>query len=271
MSTRMPGHLSLAIFLIMTGITSQTLMVTSWTSWNNKQNKSKWVNPCGIELDRNQVTHSFHKTRLLSEQELLENIALAARKALSHSQDFKRIFVRRTFKSGWKEHLQRWGDQRYNWLTSCLPVRAVHLGRALPAIYNNLLTFGAGLQIIVTEQVVHSGSFITEFNEAEYRLRVLLCELQLAMLERKIEFVDKINEISYQDNYYRDLRHWYIYWSYMKCLEYSIQVLTVLKEKPVSFHPPPSSRATAVIKHTSRYWLLLHKILIIFSCIQQLM
>ena len=66
----------------------------------------------------------------------------------------------------------------------------------------------------------------------------VLCELQMAMLERDIEFEDDISrEImkedvrDIQDQSYRNLRDWYIYRDYMNGLEYIIHAFDYLKKQ----------------------------------------
>ena len=65
----------------------------------------------------------------------------------------------------------------------------------------------------------------------------VLCELQMAMLERDIPFGEDISrEImkddvrDIQDTSYRNLRDWYIYRDYMNGLEYIIHAFDYLKK-----------------------------------------
>ena len=70
----------------------------------------------------------------------------------------------------------------------------------------------------------------------------VLCELQMAMLERDIEFGEDIsreimkNDVrDIQDQSYRNLRDWYIYRDYMNGLEYIIHAFDYL-QKSKSHH-----------------------------------
>ena len=65
----------------------------------------------------------------------------------------------------------------------------------------------------------------------------MLCELQMAMLERDIEFGEDVSrEImkddvrDIRDQSYRNLRDWYIYRDYMNGLEYIIHAFDYLKK-----------------------------------------
>ena len=64
----------------------------------------------------------------------------------------------------------------------------------------------------------------------------VLCELQLAMMERGISVDEEISrqimrkEIRHvESDSYRNLRDWYIYRDYMNSLEYAIDAFTHLK------------------------------------------
>jgi len=214
--------------------------------------KPKWVNPCGI--DPRFVQHHalfYHDVTPLSDHELIQNILLSAKNALVHSDDFKEKFVRRTFSTAsWRDHHDTWKEQRYNWLPSWQDIpkhlheslesghlQKLSLESALRNIYNYLQRFAVGLEEIVLDQALFDGEFIQEFNEAEYKLKAVLCELQMAMLERDIPFGEDISrEImkddvrDIQDTSYRNLRDWYIYRDYMNGLEYIIHAFDYLKK-----------------------------------------
>jgi len=215
--------------------------------------KPKWVNPCGIDPSfvRNHAIFSYHDVTPLSDQELIQNILLSAKNALVHSDDFKEKFVRRTFSTpSWEDHHVTWKEQRYNWLPSWKDIpkhlhealesghlQKLTLDTALLRIYNYLQRFAVGLEEVVLDQALFDGEFIQEFNEAEYKLKAVLCELQMAMLERDIEFEDDItrdimkNDVrDIRDQSYRNLRDWYIYRDYMNGLEYIIHAFDYLKK-----------------------------------------
>ena len=78
----------------------------------------------------------------------------------------------------------------------------------------------------------------------------MLCELQMAMLERDIEFGEDISrEImkddvrDIQDQSYRNLRDWYIYRDYMNGLEYIIHAFDFLKRNHHHGHSKWSSNS----------------------------
>jgi len=219
----------------------------------SKAPKPKWVNPCGInpQFIKNHALQAYHEIMPLTDRELLQNVILSARNALIHSDAFKEKFVRRTFSTpSWEEHHQYWKDQRLDWLPSYQDIpkhlsEKVHhshlsslkMDSALLKIYNYLQKIAVGLEQVVMDQAVYDGDFIQEFNEAEYKLKAVLCELQVAMLERGIEQEQDVSrdimpdESKYmEDSSYRNQRDWYIYRDYMNGLEYVIHSFDHLKK-----------------------------------------
>merc|ERR1711963_74265 len=189
--------------------------------------KPKWVNPCGIDP------------------------ALVKKNALVHADDFKEKFVQSTFSSrSWEEHHETWKEHRYEWLPSWQEIpkhlhealATPHLSKlkldsALKRMYNYLQRFAVGLEVMVEDQAMYDGDFIMEFNEAEYKLKAVLCELQMAMLERGLEVGEDVDRSimskevrNTEDSSYRNLRDWYIYRDYMNGLEYVIHAFAHLKK-----------------------------------------
>jgi len=91
--------------------------------------------------------------------------------------------------------------------------------------------------VMVEDQAMYDGDFIMEFNEAEYKLKAVLCELQMAMLERGLEVGEDVDRSimskevrNTEDSSYRNLRDWYIYRDYMNGLEYVIHAFDHLKK-----------------------------------------
>ncbi|XP_023332161.1 uncharacterized protein LOC111704236 isoform X2 [Eurytemora carolleeae] len=219
---------------------------------NRRGPKPKWVNPCGInpQLFKTHALQAYHEAIPLSDRELMQNVILAARNALIHSDAFKEKFVRRTFSApSWQDHHQTWKDQRLHWLPSwhqipkhlnekldAAHLQEIRMENALSKMYSYLQKIAVGLEQVVLDQAVYDGDFIQEFNEAEYKLKAVLCELQVAMLERGVEPEEDIRrEIMSQDvrdiedSSYRNLRDWYIYRDYMNGLEYVIHSFDHLK------------------------------------------
>jgi len=50
-----------------------------------------------------------------------------------------------------------------------------------------------GLEQVVLDQAAYGGRYLEEFNETEFRLKAVLCELQLAMMERGISVDEEIS------------------------------------------------------------------------------
>jgi len=246
--------LVLALTLLSESVVARPMYNNSRSRGRSRRGpKPKWVNPCGIDpvMAKNHALQMYHDVTPLSDQELIQNILLSAKNALVHSDDFKEKFVRRTFStSSWKDHHETWKEQRYNWLPSWKDIpkhlheslegghlQKLKLDTALSRMYNYLQRFAVGLEEVVIDQALFDGEFIQEFNEAEYKLKAVLCELQMAMLERDIDIghdvsrdimKDDVRDI--QDQSYRNLRDWYIYRDYMNGLEYVIHAFDHLKK-----------------------------------------
>jgi hypothetical protein len=186
----------------------------------------------------------------LTNQEIITSILLSAKNALVHADDFKEKFVQSTFSSrSWEEHHETWKEHRYEWLPSWQDIpkhlhealSTPHLSKlkldtALKRMYNYLQRFAVGLEVMVEDQAMYDGDFIMEFNEAEYKLKAVLCELQMAMLERGLEVGEDVDRSimskevrNTEDSSYRNLRDWYIYRDYMNGLEYVIHAFDHLK------------------------------------------
>jgi len=259
--TRNLRSLTSQLFILLLAVTLLSEVVVARPMYHNSRGrgrsrrgpKPKWVNPCGIDpvMAKNHALQMYHDVTPLSDQELIQNILLSAKNALVHSDDFKEKFVRRTFStSSWRDHHETWKEQRYNWLPSWKDIpkhlheslegghlQKLKLDTALARMYNYLQRFAVGLEEVVIDQALFDGEFIQEFNEAEYKLKAVLCELQMAMLERDIDIgtdvsrdimKDDVRDI--QDQSYRNLRDWYIYRDYMNGLEYVIHAFDHLKK-----------------------------------------
>jgi len=105
-------------------------------------------------------------------------------------------------------------------------------------MYRNLQSLAVGLEQVVLDQSIYDGQYFEEFNEAEFKLKSVLCELQIAMLERGLtlgEDVDRsimspeIRDV--KDETYRNLRDWYIFRDYMNGLEYVVHAFKHLSKR----------------------------------------
>ncbi|XP_059084110.1 uncharacterized protein LOC131881294 isoform X2 [Tigriopus californicus] len=225
-----------------------------------KAAKPKWINPCGINLKASQKLASHfslsHHSEVtpLTQAELLENVILVAKNALRHSSVFKEDFVKKTFLvDNWWEHHDAWSDMRYQWLptwseipknlherTSQAHLETLKIEKAIKDIHRYLQKMAVGLEQVVLDQTLYDGQFMEEFNEAEYKLKAVLCELQIAMMEMGLSVDEsapddtlrsimspEIRDI--EDRSYRDLRDWYIYRDYMNGLEYVLHSFHYLK------------------------------------------
>jgi len=222
------------------------------------------VNPCGINpaYIRNhplqnpgkiRVFNVYHTVIPLTDKELMQNIILSARNALTHSDEFKERFVRKSFFLGqtYEQHVNQWKWQRMSWMPTIkeLPkyldedlkesyLSTLKMDTALSTMYNYLQRVAVGLEQVVLDQAAYDGEFTQEFNEAEYKLKAVLCELQVAMLERGIQAIkdpsrddmpEDVRNLKYIS--YRAIRDWFVFRDYMNILEYIIQTSTYIMGK----------------------------------------
>lgn len=249
----------LLIYLALSPVCSTPLY---YSHRKRKAAKPKWINPCGINLSarKNLATHFSHshhsEVTPLSQVELLENVILVAKNALRHSSVFKEDFVKKTFLvDNWWEHHETWSDMRYQWLptwseipknlherTSQAHLESLKIEKAIKDIHRYLQKMAVGLEQIVLDQTLYDGQFMEEFNEAEYKLKAVLCELQIAMMEMGLSVDESSSDDALrnimspevrdiENKSYRDLRDWYIYRDYMNGLEYVLHSFHHLKGK----------------------------------------
>lgn len=103
-------------------------------------------------------------------------------------------------------------------------------------VYASLQKIAVGLEQIVWDQEDQNGPFLDNFRAAEYNLRALLCEIQMALYNRGVTMKDDIMRDSMSDEFRnmpddtsRNLRDFLIYRDYMNALEYTKQVFEYLK------------------------------------------
>ncbi|XP_077295905.1 uncharacterized protein LOC143918082 isoform X2 [Arctopsyche grandis] len=204
----------------------------------------KWINPCGMSSTADVASPSEADMPFVSDQDLLSQIIVQAKNAFADANAHKDDYVKKTFKVNFDEHNNAWKHSKYDWLPSKVQIPK-DLGEAVPAehlkslnnlnvalalTYEYMQRFAAGLEQVSRDQRKADGEFKELFNSAEYKLRALLCEIQVAMIERgTIQHNDITRDIisgedRNLDNTHRNLRDWVIYRDYMNALEYVIQV-----------------------------------------------
>ena len=188
-------------------------------------------------------------------QEIITSVLLAAKIALTQAEGFKEKFVQRTFHRSWEggRSMSAWKEQGLDWLPSKQDIpkdlgeeiskpALLNLETALNRIHNYMQRFAVGLQLIVEDRAKYktkNKNFLTEFNEAQYKLKEVLCELKEGILGRGLKVgvnVDRsiisweIRKDAAKEPAYRNLRDWYIYRDYMNGLEYVIHAFDHLKK-----------------------------------------
>ncbi|EZA52733.1 hypothetical protein X777_07114 [Ooceraea biroi] len=232
----------------------------------------KWVNPCGLADEVEGIEGSDSEIQLKDDQ-LLQQIVVQATTARMHTELFRERYesdkiseavdsnkseseaapsVKDVFKSDLHEFHSTWKHNRYEWLPgpSEIPkslgehlslehLQSLTLDEALLNAYEYLQKFAVGLEQIVWDQEDHQLKYRNEFKETEYKLRTVLCEIQVALVERGITqrpditrdiMVPSIRNMDSET--YRDLRDWMIFRDYMNGLEYVVQVFEYLRAHP---------------------------------------
>ncbi|XP_034179023.1 uncharacterized protein LOC117603719 [Osmia lignaria lignaria] len=207
----------------------------------------KWVNPCGLaaedfngDLDVVQLTDS----------QLLSQVVVQARTALMHAQLFRDDYAKRTFNIDFADLHSTFKDNRYDWLPGLneIPKQLgemldqeyldrLELDTALIDAYEYMQKYAVGLEQIVWDQEDLQLEFRNQFEQTEYKLRTVLCELQVALVERQLSsrpdvtrdiMSPEFRAISSSETF-RNLRDWLIFRDYMNGLEYVVQVFEHLR------------------------------------------
>ncbi|XP_034946628.1 uncharacterized protein [Chelonus insularis] len=207
----------------------------------------KWVNPCGLAAE--DIDGSLDVEQLKDEQ-LLAQVVVQAKTALDHAQLFCDDFVKKTFHTTLNDVHSTWKDNHYDWLPGSKDIpkqlgeqltkeylNKLELDTALLNAYEFMQKYAVGLEQIVWDQEDHRLEFLKQFKDTEYKLRTVLCELQVALMERGVTpRADVTREVMTPEyramassSTYRNLRDWLIFRDYMNGLEYVVQVFEHLK------------------------------------------
>ncbi|CAL8115177.1 unnamed protein product [Orchesella dallaii] len=195
----------------------------------------KWINPCRIPTSIPTQPSEIHMP-IQSDEEIFQNIVTQARKAEVQARRFFEDFRDECFgKSG-----HDFQQLHYDWLKDVAekvdktlgePVAQERLDSLevediLKSMYRGLQKLAVGLEQVVLDQAIHGGSFYQHFHEAEFQLKYVLCEFQIAMMEKNIQYEDVTREImdkhfvKLDDKTWRNLRDFSIFRDYLNTLEF---------------------------------------------------
>uniref|UniRef100_T1IIR0 Uncharacterized protein n=1 Tax=Strigamia maritima TaxID=126957 RepID=T1IIR0_STRMM len=202
----------------------------------------KWVNPCGVNPD--QVLGSSEseiEIPPMKPHELFNNIALQALLAKEHADAVIAEFVMDAFRD---PHFPTYStDLHYDWLPhpsrpSPQDLDTLQIEGALRQSYETLQHYAVGLEQLVMDQILHGGDFLDHFRQLEGKLRQVLCELQLAMIEMKIKQNPDVQRIIMAHQYRdldsktaRDLRDWIVLRDYIGALDFVSTIFSHFKTK----------------------------------------
>ncbi|XP_012281598.1 uncharacterized protein LOC105700377 isoform X2 [Orussus abietinus] len=207
----------------------------------------KWVNPCGLAAE--DFDGDLDVVQLRDEQ-LLTQVVVQAKTALMHAQLFRDDYIKRTFNIDFADLHSTWKDNHYDWLPGPKEIPKqlgeqldkeflgkLELDTALLDAYEYMQRYAVGLEQIVWDQEDHRLEFRKQFKDTEFKLRTVLCELQVALVERGVTPRPDVTRDAMSSEYramsesatYRNLRDWLIFRDYMNGLEYVVQVFEHLR------------------------------------------
>lgn len=207
----------------------------------------KWVNPCGLAAE--DFTGDLDVVQLTDSQ-LLHQVVLQAKTALMQTELFREDYVRRTFNTDFEDWRTSFKDSQYDWLPGPKEIPKqlgqqldqeyldrLELDTALIDAYEYMQKYAVGLEQIVWDQEDLQLDFRKQFKDTEYKLRTVLCELQVALVERQLSSRPDVTRDIMQSELraetlsesHRQLRDWVIFRDYMNGLEYVVQVFEHLR------------------------------------------
>ncbi|XP_066598439.1 uncharacterized protein [Prorops nasuta] len=229
---------SLLVTLLVVSVNSAPIMNPD----RRMSSPPKWVNPCGLAAD--DFEGELDVVQLKDEQ-LLNQVVVQAKTALMHAQLFRDDYIRRTFNTDFSDLHSTWKDNHYDWLPGPeqIPKKLgeqldqefldrLELDTTLLDAYEYMQRYAVGLEQIVWDQEDHQLEFRKHFKDTEFKLRTVLCELQVALVERGVPLRPDVTREAMTAEYrnmsnsetYRNLRDWLIFRDYMNGLEYVVQV-----------------------------------------------
>ncbi|XP_076751572.1 uncharacterized protein LOC143423850 [Xylocopa sonorina] len=202
----------------------------------------KWVNPCGLAAE--DFTGDLDVVQLTDSQ-LLRQVVVQAKTASIHAELFREDFAQRMFNTDVAELQSTFKDTHYDWLPGPKEIPKqlgeqldqeyldrLDLDTALINAYEYMQKYAVGLEQIVWDQEDLQLDFRTEFKDTDNKLRTVLCELQVALVERQLSPRPDVTRDIMKSEFrtmsssetYRNLRDWLIFRDYMNGLEYVVQV-----------------------------------------------
>lgn len=104
--------------------------------------------------------------------------------------------------------------------------------------FEYLQKIAVGLEQVVWDQEDENGQFHGKFKDTEFKLRALLCEIQVAIIERGLTMREDVRRDimtqdfrQIEDSSFRNVRDWMIFRDYMNTLQYVIDVFENFKSR----------------------------------------
>uniref|UniRef100_A0A1B6DXL0 Uncharacterized protein n=1 Tax=Clastoptera arizonana TaxID=38151 RepID=A0A1B6DXL0_9HEMI len=214
-----------------------------------------WVNPCGgtRNPDYDSTEQSYHDYNDPKILDPFNPIVVLCNNSLTHAKLFRDQYVKKTFEQDFAKQLEMWSFQsvHYDWLpseeqlpkslgqpTSPEHLDSLKINDVLLDTYEYLQKIAVGLEQVVWDLNKNGGEFIQNFQDAESFLRGVLCEIHMAIFDRRItQRPDVTRDIMSLDmrelsTTHRKLRDWVIFRDYMNCLEYVREVFEYFNKNP---------------------------------------
>ncbi|XP_024947461.1 uncharacterized protein LOC107274437 isoform X2 [Cephus cinctus] len=238
---------SLLITLLVVSVHGAPTTMTLEDRQGRLNSPPKWVNPCGLAAD--DLDADVDMVQLRDEQ-LITQVVVQAKMALMQAQLFRDDYIKQTFNTDFADLHSAWKNNHYDWLPgeTDIPKQLgqqldknfldkLQLDTALLNAYEYMQKYAVGLEQIVWDQEDHHLEFLKQFTDTEFKLRTVLCELQVALAERGVTPRADVTRDAMSSEYrfmsksatYRNLRDWLIFRDYMNGLEYVVQVFEHLR------------------------------------------
>jgi hypothetical protein len=206
---------------------------------------AKWINPCRVPDANKLLADGAGRYEKIpdsaSDTDLVKQILDSVVAAYSHADKFKLNYALETFNLNFDDLHELYKDNYYSWLPSKEeipktlgePTPADHLeslefDTTLKRLFEYFQKFSVGLEQMLLDLSIYDGSHLENFKMLENLIGGVLCELQLAMLERGVEqnpdvtrniMTEELRDI--ENDLQRNLRDWTIFRDLLNALEYT--------------------------------------------------
>ncbi|XP_037077247.1 uncharacterized protein LOC119098438 [Pollicipes pollicipes] len=218
--------------------------------------KSQWKNPCAIDQSLLLDGAGDMNMPTSSDAQILERIINLNRVVRPKVDELMEQFVRSTYHADQSEMLRDWGHHNMSWLGFVRATidqaeaqlaqqdaadggpSAISLGSALRTHFANLQRLAIGFEQMTVDAALYGDPNLDAFRRLQADLMQLLCELQIALLEKRLAADSSVTaDIMGQDvrdmdsSRGRNLRNWVIIREYIMYLAHLDKVFGALRRR----------------------------------------